>query len=351
MSDPLVIYGATGYSGRLVTTAAIELGLRPILCGRNEAKLAAMAQPLGLAYRVAGLEEARQLDAALRDVDVVLNAAGPFSHTSPPIVEACLRLGSHYLDLTGEIPVIEALVRHDAAARSARVMIMPAVGFDVVPSDCLAGHVAKRLPGAVSLVFGLTGLVSATPGSAKTLVEHAGYGVKVRRGGVITSVVPGAASRSFDFGAGPQRSMHISWGDVASAYYTTGIPDIDVYYEATPALQAMLLASRYAGWILRTPASQALLKACMELLPEGPTDEQRAASQMVIVAEARDRRGCCVSSRLRTPEAYTFTGRTAAAVARNVLRGDLEIGFQTPGRVYGADFVLTFAEVSREDLD
>lgn len=351
MSDPLMIYGATGYSGRLITTAALELGLRPVLCGRNEAKLAAMAQPLSLDYRVAGLTGARRLDAALRDIDVVLNAAGPFSQTSAPIVEACLRTGSHYLDITGEIPVIEALVRRDPGARTARVMIMPAVGFDVVPSDCLAAHVARRLPGASSLAFGLTGLVSATPGSAKTLVEHAGYGVKVRRGGLIATIVPGAVTRWFDFGAGPQRSMNISWGDVASAYYTTGIPNIDVYYEATPALQGMLLASRYAAWMLRTGAWQASLKAYMELLPEGPTDEQRAASQMVIVAEARDGRGRRASSRLRTPEAYTFTGTTAAAVARNVLRGDFEIGFQTPGRVYGADFVLTFADVSREDLE
>jgi short subunit dehydrogenase-like uncharacterized protein len=351
MSDPLIIYGATGFSGKLITSAALDLGLRPILAGRNEAKLAAMAQPLSLDYRVAGLTDAGLLDAALCDVDVVLNAAGPFSQTAAPIVDACLRTGSHYLDITGEIPVIEALVRHDLKARTARVMIMPAVGFDVVPSDCLAAHVAKRLPAASNLAFGLTGLVSATPGSAKTLVEHVGYGVKVRRDGVITSVVPGAVTRCFDFGAGPQRSMNISWGDVASAYYTTGIPNIDVYYEATPLLQGMLLASRYAGWMLRTDAWQVWLKSYMDLLPDGPTDEQRVASQMVVVAEARDGRGRRASARLHTPEAYTFTGTTAAAVARNVLRGDFEIGFQTPGRVYGADFVLTFADVSREDLE
>lgn len=351
MPDPLIIYGATGYSGRLITCAALELGIRPILGGRDEAKLAAMAERFNLTYCVAELTDARRLDAALRDAAVVLNAAGPFSHTSTPIVESCLRSASHYLDITGEIPVIEALVRRDAAARAARVMIMPAVGFDVVPSDCLAAHVARRLPGASSLALGLTGLVSATPGSAQTLIEHGGYGVKVRRDGAIVSMPPAAATRCFDFGHGLQRSMNISWGDVSSAYYTTGIPNIDVYYEATPALRGMLLASRYAAWMLRTAAWQAWLKASTQLLPEGPTDEQRAASRMVIVAEARDARGRRVSARLQTPEAYTFTGTTAAAVARNVLRGDLEIGFQTPGRVYGADFALSFADVSREDLE
>jgi short subunit dehydrogenase-like uncharacterized protein len=351
VSDPLLIYGATGYSGRLITDGAVALGLRPVLAGRSEGKLAAMARPLHLDYRVAGLNEPQRLDAALRDIAVVLNAAGPFSQTSAPIVDACLRARSHYLDITGEIPVIESLVRRDRDARTAGVMLMPAVGFDVVPSDCLAAHVARRLPGATALTFGLTGLVTATPGSAKTLVEHVGYGVKVRRAGIITSIAPGEVTRCFDFGSGPQPAMNISWGDVASAYYTTGIPNIDVFYEATPALQGMLLASRYAGWMLRTVAWQAGLKAYMDLLPEGPTVEQRAASRMVIVAEALDGRGRRASARLRTPEAYAFTGTTAAAVARNVLRGDLEIGFQTPGRVYGADFVLSFAAVSREDLE
>src|SRR5262249_33525388 len=243
------------------------------------------------------------------------------------------------------------IARRDAAARAAAIMAMPAVGFDVVPSDCLAAHVARRIPGASHLAFGLTGLVAATPGSAETLVEHVGYGGKVRRGGAITSIVPGSETRCFDFGAGPQPSLNISWGDVASAYYTTGIANIDVFYEATPALQGMLLASRYAGWMLRTAAWQAVLKASARLLPDGPTDEQRAASQMGIVAAAHDGRGRRAGARLRTPEAYTFTATTAAAVARRVLRGDCEIGFQTPGRVYGADFVLGFAGVSREDLD
>jgi short subunit dehydrogenase-like uncharacterized protein len=103
--------------------------------------------------------------------------------------------------------------------------------------------------------------------------------------------------------------------------------------------------------MLRSAPWQASLAATMNLLPEGPTDAQRASAQMVIVAEARSSGGRCVRARLRTPEAYTFTGTTAATVARRVLRGDLEIGFQTPARVYGADFVLSLANVSREDLE
>ena len=171
MSVPLMIYGATGYTGRLMTQAVTAAGLHPVLAGRNEAKLAAMAEPLGLAHRAVSLHERERLEASLHDVRVVLNAAGPFSLTASPMVDTCLRTATHYLDISGEIAVFEALARRDAQARKRGIMIMPGVGFDVVPSDCLAAHVARRLPGAKRLALGLSGLVFASRGSAKTIVE------------------------------------------------------------------------------------------------------------------------------------------------------------------------------------
>ena len=350
MSDPLLLYGATGFTGRLILESALALGLRPILGGRDAAKLAAIAEPLGLSWRAASLADTTQLDAALADVRVVLHAAGPFSQTAAPMAAACLRAGVHYLDVTGEIPVIEALAQRNREARQRGVMIMPGTGFDVVPSDCLAAHVAARLSGATTLRLGLTGLAFATRGSASTLAEHAGVGVNVRRGGVLTPVAPGALRRRFDFGDGPRDCCNVSWGDVAAAYYTTGIPDITVYFEATPTVEAMLLASRTLGWMLRSGPWQAWLKAHAALLPEGPSAAERAPREMVVVAEAEDAHGRTVRARLRTPEAYTFTGQVAPVIARHVLRGNYEPGFQTPGRVYGADFVLGFAGVTRDDL-
>lgn len=350
MSDPVMIYGATGYTGQLMTRRALEIGLRPVLGGRSESKLAAMSACPALEYRVASLAQPDSLDAALRGITVVLHAAGPFSETSRPMVDACLRTQTHYLDVSGEIRVIEALVQRDAEARQRGIMTMPAVGFDVVPSDCLAAHVARRLPGATCLALGLAGLRFMTRGSAKTLVEAADFGV-VRRNGLITPVPLGSLQRSFDYGAGARPSHNISWGDVATAYYTTGIPNIETYYEATPIVQAVLMSGRYFGWALRTSPWQAWLKAQAALLPDGPTDQQRASWEMVIVAEATDRAGRRASARLRTPEAYTFTGTTAVAIAQRVLNDDLEIGFQTPARVYGGDLVLGFDGVHREDLE
>jgi len=350
VSDPLMIYGATGYTGELVVHEALRLGLRPLLGGRNEAKLAPLAQQLGLDYRVASLGEASALEAALRDVKVVVHAAGPFSETAHPMVEACLRTSTHYLDISGEASVIEALAGRNMEARRQRIMLMPGVGFDVVPSDCLAAHMARRLPRAQRLAIGIRGMVLITRGSIKTFIEHAGRGIQVRRGGVMTTVPAGSLQRDFDYGDGPRPSVNLAWGDVITAYYTTSIPNIEVYFEGTAPFRWVEALNRYAGWMLSTAPWQLWLRIHAELLPKGPTEAQRAGLKMVIVAEVEDARGRRACARLHTPQAYTFTGVTASAVAQRVLQGDIEVGFQTPARVYGPDFVLSFPEVWREDV-
>ena len=350
-SNPLLIYGATGYSGRLITVAALARGLRPLLAGRDAARLATTAEAACLEHRVATLDDARGLDVLLRDVRAVIHTAGPFSSTSRPMVDACLRTGVHYLDITGEIPVIEALASRDAEARQRGIMIMPGVGFDVVPSDCLAAHLVRRIPSATRLAIGISGLAAdVTRGSAKTLAETADYGV-VRREGTITRVPLGSLERNFDYGEGPRASLNVSWGDVAAAYYSTGIPNIEVYAQDSALLRAVLMTCRYFGWLLRTAPWQVWLKAQADVLAPGPSDEVRATRRTIIVAEVEDHRGRRATSRLHGPEAYTFTSATASAIAERVLAGDVEVGFQTPSRIYGSDFPLQFPGVSREDLE
>jgi len=350
-TDALLVYGATGYSGRLVVAGAIAAGLHPILGGRDEARLAPLAEALQLPYRVARLDEPGRLASALQEVRVVLHAAGPFSSTARPMLDACLAAGVHYLDLSAGVDEIEMAAARHAEARARGVMVLPGVGFDVVPSDCLAAHVAHRLPGAEHLSLGISGLVRATRGSAKAFAEYAGRPVIVRRRGTITSVPSGSLERTFDFGNGPRSACAVSWGDVATAYYTTGIENVDVYFEATPVIRGMVAANAFLGVGLRTAPWQAWLRASTEWLPEGPSAGERDAGTTVIVAEGRTRSGRTVRTRLRGPEAYTFTGMAAPAVAARVLAGDVEPGFQTPGRLFGPDFVLRFRGVSREEVD
>jgi short subunit dehydrogenase-like uncharacterized protein len=351
MPDTLLFYGATGYTGRLIVTEALRRGLRPILGGRRAEPLAALAAHTGLPYRVASLHVDEALDRALEGVCAVLHAAGPFADTALPMLNACLRTGVHYLDITGELLVIESLAARAAAARRRGIMVMPGVGFDVVPSDCLAAHVAARLPTATRLTLAIKGLALSTRGSARTLIRYAGLDRTVRHAGQLIRVPAGSRERHFDFGDGPVRCLNVGWGDVATAYLTTGIPDIEVYFDAVPVREAMLFSSRVAGPLLQLPVWQAWLDAAAGWLPEGPTLSEREGSEMHLLAEAADDAGRVVRARLHTPEAYACTALTAVAVARRVIAGDVEVGFQTPARVYGADFVLGCEGVTRVDVD
>lgn len=350
MAGRLLIYGAYGFTGRLAVAAAQGRGLEPILAGRDPGKLARLARETGLEARAASLHDARALDAALGGVSVVLLAAGPFSATSRPMLEACLRAGAHYLDVSGEVPVVEALRARDREARERSIMILPAVGFDVVASDCLGAHVARQLRGATYLALGIRGLELLTPGSARSLVEHAREPSRVRRDGEIVTLAPGALRRDFDYGEGPRGSVNVTWGDVATSFHTTGIPNTEVYLEESAYLNAAMLASRWFGALLGSAPGQGWLSAWAALLPAGPSAAQRLQRHMTLVAEARDEGGAVARARLRTPEAFEFSGTTAAALAGWALGGDVEVGFQTPARVYGPDFVLGFEGVSREDL-
>ncbi len=346
----LLIYGATGYTGRLIVQRALARGLRPVIAGRDQHAIASMAAACGLEWRTARVDQPACLRSMTASATVLLNAAGPFSTTSAPLIDACVATGTHYLDITGEAGTIEATVRwHDAGARRG-VMLMPGVGFEVVASDCLAAHVARRLPGARALKLGFDKSQATSRGSLKTSVEMSGQGVLVRRQGKLVSVPPGSLAYHFDYGHGPQISLAVSLGDASSAFFSTGIPDVETYLRATLPVWGAVTASRYWGWLLSTPPWQAFLKAQMDCLAPDPSPQARGAGWATLVAEARDASGRCARSRLQTGDVYSFTALSAVGVAERTLAGELKPGFQTPSRVYGPDFVLSFDGVSREDL-
>jgi short subunit dehydrogenase-like uncharacterized protein len=350
MPGEILIYGATGYSGTLVARGLRELGIHALVGGRDAARTEATAARLGLSHRIARVEDPATVAAALDGVAVVVNAAGPFSHTAGPVVHACLERGVHYLDLCAEVPVLQRLASLHAAARARGIMIMPGAGFDVVPTDSLAAHVARRLPGCRTLTMAVSRPAFLSPGSAKTLLENVDLGV-ARRDGLVTPLALGSIERTFDFGAGPRPCLNVSFADVVTAFYTTGIPNITTFAEATPLLRLLPFGLLLAPW-LRTSAGEALGRALADAVwrnPPGGTDTRSVS--MAIVAEVESDRGGRARARLTTPEAYDFTGAIAAAIARRVQAGEYESGFQTPARFFGADFVLSIPGVARQDLE
>lgn len=350
-STPLLIYGAYGYTGTLIVHEALAAGLRPILSGRDAARVSAVAEPLGLEHRAAPLDYREPLDYALAGVRVVLHCAGPFVHTSRPMADACLRLGIHYLDITGELTVFEALAARDSEAKARGVTLLPGVGFDVVPSDCLAAHLAQRLPTATHLALAFRGLGGVSRGTATTMAESMGTGGAVRRDGRITSVPPGWHSRTIDFGDGkPTLAATIPWGDVSTAYHSTGIPNVEVYMGMTAAMLRGLRMTRWLGPILRLGAVRRRMVARARARKPGPSEASRQRGESRFWGEVRDARGNVATSRLVAPEGYTLTARTAVRSARRVLDGGVATGFLTPSRAFGADFIMEEAGVTREDV-
>jgi short subunit dehydrogenase-like uncharacterized protein len=329
---------------------ALARGIPPVLGARDPHKLDALASSLRLEHRCSKVDDPGSLSALLQDVTIVVNAAGPFRATAMPLVRACLSRGVHYLDIGGEVRALEQISALDREARARGVMLMPAAGFDVVASDCTAARVAKALPDAIELSIGLTGLNAISRGSAESVIEQYHELVLVRRAGRLIRVLPGRLERDFDFGEGPCRTSAITWGDVVTAYYSTRIANITVFYESTPLVRAGLEWSRYFGWLAATAAWKPWLRAGARALPEGPAPTERASGRALVVAEAMDRQGNRASLRTETPEVYGFTAQCAIAIADRVLHNDFSTGFQTPALAFGPDFVLGLPGVRQSEL-
>ena len=345
-----LIYGANGYTGELIAREAKARGMPPILAGRNRDVIVALARELGLPYRVFALDDAQSVGNALHDVGLVLHCAGPFIRTAVPMAQACMANKAHYLDITGEIAVFETLARQDKNARAAGVMLLPGIGFDVVPTDCLAAHLKSRLPGATHLTLAWYGIGgSASRGTTRTMLESVGQGGAVRRDGKITRVPSAYKTLAVDFGRGPVKTMMIPWGDVSTAFYSTGIPNIEVYSVFPASMRSVTVASRYLGFVLNSKPAQNLIASQIKHMPPGPTLEQRTKGVSLIWGEVRDAQGHTRVSRLKTPEGYQLTMLTALAAVEKVLRGECKPGFQTPSLAYGADFILEIPNVTRTD--
>ncbi|MCP2321928.1 short subunit dehydrogenase-like uncharacterized protein [Hamadaea flava] len=340
MASEWMIYGAYGYTGELIAREAVVRGLTPILAGRDEARLIPLAAELGLDARAFPLSDAARLDEGLRDVAVVLHCAGPFSQTAAPMLAACLRTGTHYLDITGEIDVLERAYSLDEKAQRAGIVICPAVGFDVVPTDCVAATLAAALPGATHLRLGFDTRSALSPGTAKTTVEGAVGGTRVRRNGRLARIPMGSLTRTVDFGVGEKLAVAIPWGDVASAYRTTGIPDIEVYLPTSRSQIRGLRLTEIARPVLRLGAVQRVLQNRAGSRP-GPSPETRAKRPMHVWGEVTapgERR----VARITTANGYDLTvSASLPVVVRLLSEGYAESGARTPSQLMGADYVTT----------
>ena len=348
MSDPtLLVYGANGYTGELVAEEAVRRGLRPILAGRNADAVGALARRLDLESRVFGLDDPAALAQGLAGTAAVLHCAGPFILTSKPMVAACLASGAHYLDITGEIAVFESIQRRGDEARQAGVALLPGVGFDVVPTDCLAARLAAALPDASHLDLAFTHEGGSTSrGTMKTMIESLPHAGAERKDGRIVAVPMAMDARKFDFTCGGRWAMTIPWGDVSTAFHTTGIPNIRVYSGAPPAAIKRMRRMRPLLPVAGLKPVKRTLQWWIGRTVTGPDEEVRQTARVYLWGEVRNEAGEAKRATMETPEGYAFTAAASVECARRVLDGAVEPGAWTPARAFGPELAFELPGVT-----
>src|SRR4030095_9526776 len=310
--NSFLLYGANGYTGQLIASYAAEYDLHPILAGRREDVLKALAEKFNCPYLSFDLNDTPALAAALRKVRVVLNAAGPFHFTARQMIESCVQTGTHYLDINGDISVFELIKDYDAVAKQAGIMLLPGSGFDVVPTDCAALLLKKLLPDAISLKLAFATLGGGlSHGTATTMINKLGKGGAVRKNGKIITVPLGHKGMWVDFGIKKLFVMTIPWGDIATAHFTTGIQDIESYTAISPTVYRILKLQGLFNWLLRARSIRTTLKTSIHNRPAGPTDEERRKAKSLVWGQVANSKGEIATTRMSCPDGYTLTMHSA----------------------------------------
>jgi short subunit dehydrogenase-like uncharacterized protein len=349
--NAFLLYGANGYTGELIARYAAGYNLSPILAGRREDAIRPLAEKLKLPWQVIDLDDTASLENALKKVTLVLHAAGPFQFTAKQMIEACLKTGTHYTDINGDISVFEMIKRYSKAASEKGIMLMPGAGFDVVPTDCLALYLKNKLPDADKLKIAFASIGGAlSHGTAMTMASKAGEGGAERKDGKIVRVPMGKKTMWVEVNGKKFFVMSIPWGDVSTAYFTTQIPNIETYTGISPKTHRMLKFQFLFNWLLRTKIARNYLKRKIKGKPAGPSDEKREKAIGYVWSQVTNPQGKTVTGTLTGPEGYTITVHTALIIAKKILAGNFKTGYQTPAAVYGADLILEAPGMVRELL-
>ncbi|MCW3092741.1 MAG: Saccharopine dehydrogenase [Ferruginibacter sp.] len=353
MPNQFLLYGANGYTGRLIAQLAASYHLQPVLAGRNEKAIQQLAEELQLAYRVIDLHDTAQLQQCLTGIDLVLHAAGPFQLTGKAMMEACIATRTHYIDITGEITVFEMAKQFNEKAIEAGIMLMPGAGFDVVPTDCMALFLKNKLPDAtmLQLAFASRG-GGLSHGTAATMVLGLGEGGAIRHEGKIIQKPLGHRGMWVDFSPleGETKKlfvMTIPWGDVSTAFFTTGIPNIETYTSVPRKAYLLLKLQGAFNWLLKTSIVRNFANRKISKLPPGPADEARAKSSSLVWGRVQNSQGKTATAYLQVKDGYTLTAHSSLLIAGKILAGNFKPGYQTPAAAYGEDLVLEIPDTKR----
>lgn len=347
-----LIYGANGYTGELIAHHTVSIGMKPILAGRREAKIKPLAEELGLEYRIASLDDTEALHMILDDIHTVLHCAGPYSATATPMLIACEKTKTNYLDITGEVDVFEHIYAHADRWEKADIVVMPGVGMDVTPTDCMAAMLKRNMPDATHLTLALKmDSGKPGPGSAITFLEGPAIGGRIRRDGKLRTIKSTSLVKEFSFSDGSAQCTVIPWGDISTAFYSTGIPNITCYIGASKKDARSMRWMERLKFLLGPKWVQDLLKTYIEKYVKGPNKEERDADHTYVYGEVSNDKGETIRRVMDAPGAYMLTIFTATESFKRVLNNEVTSGAHTPSTAFGADFVCTIEGVSSNPRD
>ncbi len=350
-SSLIVVYGSYGYTGKLIVNVCRTKNLQIVLAGRNEEQLKLQSLQSGYSYQVVESNDLEGLKKLLTPAAIVIHCGGPFRYTAKTMSDACLATNTHYTDITGEYQVFESLPLLDQKAKEVNITIMPGTGFDVVPSDCLALHLKNRLPSATHLQLAFTmSKGGLSRGTSKSMTEGLGEGGLIRQDGKLTYCALGSKILEIDFGSFKTKTLCIPWGDISTAWRSTGIPNIEVYTGATNSMIANAKRSNYLNWLLRRRWVKDYLLKQIDKKPAGPSDEKREGGRSFLWGKVKDAKGKECISRIETLSGYSLTAHTAVLIAQKIIAGNFKAGYQTPAMAYGADLIMEVENTKRIDI-
>lgn len=336
MNRKLMIYGAYGYTGELITKEALRLGLTPILSGRNREKLEKISEKYSLETRTFNVYNSEKF---INDIDVIINCAGPFTATTPALVEACISNKTHYIDITGEVEIFKHCHEQDNRAKNAGVTLCPGAGFDVVPTDCLAALLKERMHDAIRIDLAFSFGTRPSIGTIKTSIEGAALGGVVRENHKIVNVPIAHEIRKIPFPSGSRWAASFPWGDVYTSGISTKTPHGMVFSAMPLFLIFFMRASNYARKIIAHHSVQKFLFNLAErFLSDGPSDKSLKKQNTEFWGEAINSNGQRTTITMSGPNVYALTADTAMAIALHCMTEDVPAGYHTPSMLMGNNF-------------
>lgn len=328
--NTFMIYGATGYTGRLASQYSKSVGINPVVAGRSDGSVKQLASLLGVSYRTFGVDDRQAVDSCLRGIRVLLNCAGPFARTAEPLMDACIRCGVHYLDISAELISYQLADQKNDEAGAANVMLLPGCGGSVAMLGCLAGHAVKSVKKVTSIDIALFVAGTMSRGSAVSAAQSVTAECLQRRNGhLIKQNVQDTVEFDFDDGKGLVKCSPVTLPDLLTIWKSTNSPNIKAFFHVS---------------------GDAFPTGELAALPDGPTMEQRKESPYHAAVAVKADDGTIKRTVLHTANGYDFTSVACIKAAKRVLDGEAKGGFQTPAITFGSDFVTTILGSTLKDM-